>query len=214
MGGRRVTPVEVVPASAAVWPALEALFREGGDPRWCWCQYWRLRSTDFGRLKVPELRERLRGQVDDPTPPGLVALERVGSGVADRRAVGWVAVGPRASFERIVRSRVIPAIDARPAWSITCFAVSKGARGSGVATALLAAAVHYAIQHGAEVIEAYPVEATDDGPIGAEGAFTGILPMFTKAGFAVVAEHASDPSARHPRSVVRLEVTNRPADRP
>ena len=38
---------------------------------------------------------------------GLVALEGDGE---DARAVGWVSLGPRGDFERIVRSKVIPAI--------------------------------------------------------------------------------------------------------
>jgi hypothetical protein len=33
-----VTDLDIRPVSAETWPALEALFREGGDPRWCWCQ--------------------------------------------------------------------------------------------------------------------------------------------------------------------------------
>lgn len=202
-----------MPATAEVWPALEALFREGGDPRWCWCQYWRLRSKEFGALKVPELRERLRAQTASARPPGLVALEGAAS-PGERRAVGWVAVGPREGFERIVRSRVIPTIDTRPAWSITCFAVARNARGSGVATALLEAAVAFAAQHGADVVEAYPIDAPNDAPVTAEGAFTGFLSMFTKAGFEVVAEHASDPSARYPRSVVRREIGRSRPDRP
>jgi hypothetical protein len=28
--------VRIEPLTDATWPALEALFREGGDPRWCW----------------------------------------------------------------------------------------------------------------------------------------------------------------------------------
>ena len=131
------------------WPALEAFFREGGDPRWCWCQFWRMRSKDFGAAKVPELRERLRAQAASPMPPGLVALED-GSGGEDggERAVGWVSLGPRADFERIVRSKVIPTIDDRPVWSIVCFAVSTGARGQGVAKALLDGAIDYAREQG------------------------------------------------------------------
>ena len=31
--------VRIEPLSATTWPALEALFRQGGDPRWCWCEY-------------------------------------------------------------------------------------------------------------------------------------------------------------------------------
>ncbi len=193
----------IEPASVETWPALEALFREGGDPRWCWCQYWRLRSKDFSAAKVPELRARLRAQAETDHPPGLVALE--GDGEA-ARAVGWVSLGPREDFERIVRSRVIPKIDDRPVWSITCFAVSKSARGRGVARALLDGAMEFARNRGAATLEAYPVVVETGGGATAESAFTGTLPMFERAGFQIVAERASDPSASHLRVVVRREL--------
>jgi ribosomal protein S18 acetylase RimI-like enzyme len=191
---------EVRPLTGETWDALAELFREGGDPRWCWCQYWRLRSKDFSASKVPQLRARLHDRAVSDEPPGLVAFE-------GDRAVGWVSVGPRADFDRIVRSRVIPSIDDRPVWSIVCFAVSSTARGRGVARALLEAAIGYARERGADAIEAYPV-ATDAGePIHAEAAFTGTLPMFQRAGFRVVADRASDPSSRNQRVVVRRELS-------
>jgi GNAT superfamily N-acetyltransferase len=193
----------IVPLTPETWPALEALFREGGDPRWCWCQFWRLRSRDFGAAKVPDLRERLRAQTESSMPPGLVALEGEGE---DTRAVGWVSLGPRTDFERIVRSKVIPAIDDRPVWSIVCFAVSASARGQGVARALLDGAIDFARAHGAEALEAYPVVVDEGEGIHAESAFTGTLPMFERAGFAVVADRASDPSASQRRVVVRAEL--------
>jgi ribosomal protein S18 acetylase RimI-like enzyme len=195
--------LRIAPLSDETWPALEALFREGGDPRWCWCQYWRLRSKDFGAAKVPELRGRLRAQAESDQPPGLVALEGEGEGA---RAVGWVSLGPRAGFERIVRSRVIPTIDERPVWSITCFAVSASARGRGVARALLDGAIAFARDRGAETLEAYPVAVGREGGATPEAAFTGTLPMFERAGFRVVAERASDPSASQLRVVVRREL--------
>jgi ribosomal protein S18 acetylase RimI-like enzyme len=195
--------VRIVPISADAWPALEGLFREGGDPRWCWCQYWRLRSKDFGAAKVPELRARLRAQAESPEPPGLVALDGIG---ADVRAVGWISLGPRGDFERIVRSRVIPAIDDRPVWSIVCFAVSASARGAGIGRALLEAAVGFAREHGAKTLEAYPVRTGPDDAVHPSAAFTGTLPMFERLGFRVVAERASDPSAATTRVVVRLEL--------
>src|SRR4030067_848987 len=102
--------LRIAPLAPETWPLLGRLFREGGDPRWCWCQFWRMRSKDFGAAKVPELRERLRAQAESPVPPRLGALEGAD---ADARAVGWVSLGPRADFERIVRSKVIPAIDDR-----------------------------------------------------------------------------------------------------
>jgi ribosomal protein S18 acetylase RimI-like enzyme len=185
------------------WPALEALFREGGDPRWCWCQFWRLRSKDFGAAKVPELRAHLRSQAESAQPPGLVALEDDGEAA---RAVGWVSLGPRSGFERIVRSKVIPTIDDRPVWSIVCFAVSGSARGRGVARALLEGAIEFARERGAEALEAYPVVVEAGDGVHPESAFTGTLPMFERAGFTIVAERASDPSASRPRVVVRREL--------
>jgi ribosomal protein S18 acetylase RimI-like enzyme len=188
--------VRVEPLTLETWDALAELFREGGDPRWCWCQFWRLRSKDFAALKVPQLRERLHDQAASDQPPGLVAFD---SG----RAVGWVSLGPRASFERIVRSKVIPTIDDRPVWSIVCFAVSSSARGQGVARALLDGAIDHARTQGAEALEAYPVRLGDGDAVNPDAAFTGTLPMFERAGFKVVADRASDPSSSHQRVVVR-----------
>jgi ribosomal protein S18 acetylase RimI-like enzyme len=192
-----VTAINVRPLTAATWDALVELFRTGGgDPKWCYCQFWRLRSKDFAALKVPQLRERLHDQATSDQPPGLVAFD-------GDRAVGWVSLGPRTDFERIVRSKVIPTIDDRPVWSIVCFAVSSSARGQGVARALLDGAIEHARACGAEALEAYPVRLGDAGAINPDAAFTGTLPMFERAGFKVVADRASDPSSSHQRVVVR-----------
>ena len=190
---------EIRPLSAETWEALAALFREGGDPRWCWCQHWRLRSKDMAAAKVPDLRERLHDQAESEQPPGLVAFD-------GDRAVGWVSLGPRTEFERIVRSRVIPRIDERPVWSIVCFAVSSTARGQGVAHALLDAAIDHARGRGATALEAYPVAVDDGETINPDAAYTGTLPMFERAGFRVVADRASDPSSTRPRVVVRRDL--------
>lgn len=187
------------PLVAESWPSLEALFREGGDPRWCWCQYWRLRSKDMAAAKVPELRARLHEQASSGEPPGLVAFD-------GDRAVGWVSLGPRTDFQRIVRSRVIPTIDDRAVWSIVCFAVSSTARGRGVARALLDGAVAHARARGAVALEAYPVRLPESDPIHPDAAFTGTLPMFERAGFHIVADRASDPSSATQRVVVRREL--------
>lgn len=199
----------IEPLGDANWELLAALFREGGDPRWCWCQFWRLRSKDFVALKVPQLRERLHEQARSDIPPGLVALEPAdGADGPDRvaRAVGWVGFGPRVDFQRIVRSRVIPTIDDRPVWSITCFAISESHRGRGLGSALLGAAIDHARAAGAPGIEAYPVALEPGQLISAATAYTGTLPMFERAGFRVVADNASDRTALHRRVVVRLEL--------
>jgi ribosomal protein S18 acetylase RimI-like enzyme len=188
--------MRIEPLTSDTWDALAELFREGGDPRWCYCQFWRLRAKDFSALKVPQLRERLHDQASSDEPPGLVAFD-------GDRAVGWVSLGPRTGFERIVRSKVIPTIDDRPVWSIVCFAVSSTARGQGVGRGLLDAAIEHARARGAEALEAYPVRVRDGVALDAESAFTGTLPMFERAGFRVVADRASDPSSANLRVVVR-----------
>ena len=189
-------PLRVEPLSDETWEALAALFREGGDPRWCWCQFWRLRSKDMAGLKVPELRERLHDQARSELAPGLVAFE-------GDRAVGWVSVAPRDDYQRVVFSKVIPKIDDRPVWSIVCFAVASTARGRGVARALLDAAVEFARSNGAEAIEAYPIALDPGAAIHPNSVYTGTLTTFERVGFSVVADRASDPSSKSRRVVVR-----------
>ena len=197
-------PWSIVPLSPDTWPALDGLFREGGDPRWCWCMFWRLRSTDFSSRRVAELREGLRELVDRPVPPGLVALD-------DGRAVGWASLGPRDEFERLARSRTIPRLDGEDVWSIVCFAVSESARGGGVGAALLAAAVEHASANGARILEAYPVDIGEVGSVAAGSAFTGTLSMFERAGF-LVAGPTSSTSGGRPRVVVRRDLRTPASD--
>jgi GNAT superfamily N-acetyltransferase len=191
--------VRIEPLTEDNWEPLAALFREGGDPRWCYCQFWRLRSKDFSVLKVPQLRERLHEQARSDLPPGLVALD-------GDRALGWVGFGPRLDFQRVVHSKVIPAIDDRPVWSIVCFAISAPARGRGIGTALLEAAVAFARDRGAPAVEAYPLDLEPGERVSAESAYTGTRAMFERAGFRIVADNASDRTAQHRRVVVRLEL--------
>jgi ribosomal protein S18 acetylase RimI-like enzyme len=192
--------ISIRPLTEEAWEPLAALFREGGDPRWCYCQFWRMRSKDFAVMNVPQLRERLHDQARSDQPPGLVAFD-------GDRAVGWVSLGPRTDYERIVRSKVIPKIDDRPVWSIVCFAVSSTARGRGIASALLDAAVAYARERGAVAVEAYPLDLEPAVKIPASSVYTGTRSMFERAGFRVVADKASDPSSSKPRVVARLELS-------
>ena len=89
-------------------------------------------------------------------------------------------------------------------WAVTCFVVARAARRSGVASALLEAAVTYAREHGARVIEGYPVDTAGARITSASG-YTGTLSMFERAGFRVVADTTSKPQPGMFRRVVRLE---------
>jgi GNAT superfamily N-acetyltransferase len=191
-------PIRIVPLTADTWPALAGLFEEGGDPRWCWCQFWRVPGTDFTTSNVEGNREGLRSLIGRPIAPGLVALE------PDGRAVGWVSLGPRDDFERLERSRARPRLDDVPVWSIVCFVVSRRVRRRGHAARLLGAAVDYARAHGAPALEAYPVD-TELGKPTAAKLYTGSLSTFLRAGF-VVAREVVSPGATVARAIVRLDL--------
>lgn len=186
--------LEIQPLTPANFDALAALFGEGGDPRWCWCAFWRLRGSAAARSEADQNRELLRGlAAGDGVAPGLVAM-RAG------RAVGWVSLAPREDLPRLVHSRVLAPVDDRPVWSIVCFVVSKPERGRGVGTALLDAAVEYARRRGATTVEAYPMTAGS--------APTGTVSMFERAGFEVVATRQSTPSSRL-RPIMRRDLPGR-----
>jgi predicted GNAT family acetyltransferase len=89
-------------------------------------------------------------------------------------------------------------IDARPVWSIVCFVVPSQYRKQGVAHQLLAAAVEYARERGASLLEAYPVDRSVPNPPNAP--WFGSSSMFAKAGFVEVARH------KPTRPMVRLRL--------
>jgi GNAT superfamily N-acetyltransferase len=197
-----VDPLEIVPATAEVWPALEDLFarRGGGDARFCWCRWWRVRAKDFAASPPARNRDALRDLVAAGPPPGLVALH-------DGRAVGWVGLGPRSGYERLERSRVIPRPADPPPWAVVCFVVAADARGRGVASALLEAAVEHADAAGAPAVEGYPIDlaAGSATRVPETSAFVGTRSMFERAGFRRVANTASH-SGGAPRVVMRREL--------
>ena len=191
--------IEIVPLTPDRWADVTGLFDEGGDPRTCSCMFWRVRSKDWSFANATEAREGFRALVDadhDPAP-GLLAY-------ADGRVVGWVSVAPRDDYRRLVNSRVRPAIDDRPVWSIVCFVVSRSARGQGLTNRLLDAAMDYAVERGAPALEAYPVDV-GDGRVPAAVGYTGLLSTFLAAGFEVVHEIDS-PQSTVRRVIVRREV--------
>jgi GNAT superfamily N-acetyltransferase len=183
---------------------LASLFGQGGDPKWCWCSFFRVRNADFANATAETNRHVLEGAVDataaDGRAPGLIAYR-------DDEPIGWVSVGPRDDYERLKHSKVLAPLDERPVWSIVCFVVSRRARRQGVARALLEAAVDYARQHGATLLEAYPVE-TEGARVPAAHAYKGTLSMFERAGF-TVAERRQANRTSAARPIVRRRIARK-----
>jgi GNAT superfamily N-acetyltransferase len=173
----------VLPLTPERLPDLAALFDEGGDPKRCWCSFFRVRNADIIDPSVAANRAVLERAVDttsaEDRAPGLIAYR-------EGRPIGWVSLGPRDDYQRLQHSSVLRPLDDKPVWSIVCFVVSRHARRQGVARALLDAAVDYARANGATLLEAYPVE-THGQRIPSANVYKGTLAMFERAGFEVVA---------------------------
>jgi GNAT superfamily N-acetyltransferase len=86
---------------------------------------------------------------------------------------------------------------------VSCFVVAPGHRRSGVAAALLRAAVGHAVGHGARIVEGYPVDPTLRPKAGPADLYQGTLKLFLDAGFEVVS------NAVPGRAVVRFAAPGR-----
>lgn len=176
------------PLTPARWEDLERLFGPNGAYSNCWCAFQRVTSRQFDAgcaNRGAGNRALLRQLTDDGQRPGLI-------GYRDGTPVGWVSVGPRPAFGRIVRSpitRLAPgeAADAS-VWSVVCFYIPRVERGAGVGRALLDAAVAHARASGAAAVEGYPVD-TGGERAQSSSVFTGTLELFRAAGFEPVARH-------------------------
>jgi GNAT superfamily N-acetyltransferase len=168
--------LEIHPLTRERWDDLVTVFDRPGDPKGCWCMFYRMRSRDFEPRWGRANREDFHEVVEQGPPPGLLAYR-------DGQPVGWCAVAPRADYPRILNSRVLKPVDEDPGvWSIVCFYVVRGERGGGLAAALLEAAVDHAAARGAAAVEGYPRD-TAGSTRHANEMFVGSMSMFAAAGF-------------------------------
>jgi GNAT superfamily N-acetyltransferase len=173
--------LRVVPVTPGRWGDLETLFGPRGACAGCWCQFWRLPRRDFDAGKGAGNRRALRRQVRDGPPPGLLAY-------AGREPLGWCALGPRAQYPGLARSRVLKPVDEAPVWSVTCLFVARAWRNRGVSVALADAAARFARRSGGRLLEGYPVD-----PLRRQAdafVWTGLASAFRQAGFVEVARRS------------------------
>lgn len=176
------TKLSFEPLVSARWEHLEKLFGERGACGGCWCMTWRLSRSQFEAQKGRLNRRSFRKIVELGPPPGILAYQ-------EGEPVGWCAVAPREHYPVLERSRVLKPVDAQPVWSISCLFVAKPLRRSGVSVQLLRAAREFAGQHGARIVEGYPVEPYASN-MPAAFAWTGTASAFLKAGFKEVARRS------------------------
>jgi GNAT superfamily N-acetyltransferase len=162
----------------------------------CWCMFWRLKRLEFKTQQGEGNRQAMKFLVESGSTPGLL-------GYLDGRPVGWVSVAPRLEFPVLNNSRILKAVDDQPVWSVNCFYVVRGSRRKGVSAALIKAAVRYATEHGAQIVEGYPVDPRK-GDYPDAFIYTGALPAFQQAGFVEVLRRSET------RPIMRFYIGNTP----
>ncbi len=169
------------PLTPATWPDLEALFGMPGGSivRGCWCMHYR--RTGTGGWSPAESKSAMRDLVSSGVTPGLV-------GYLDHEPAGWISLGPRPEFLRLRRSPVMKPVDDVDVWSVVCSYVPKRYRGQGLQHRLLAAAIDFARQNGAGLLEAYPVDKP--GRSHDDFMFFGSRSLYERAGFTEVARRS------------------------
>ncbi len=167
----------------------------------CWCMFPRLTKAQEDALPGPggdsERRKRaMTNLARRRRAPGLLAY-------LDGEAVGWVAVAPRGELNRVDASRATPRVDEVDVWVVPCVTVRKRARGRGIALNLVRAAVDYATQQGAPVVEAYARAGKQR--VNDDGAYYGTESLYRKAGFRVVRKPLpNQPKNWTPRVTMRI----------
>jgi len=172
-----------LPITPDRWDDLEKLFGLHGAYAGCWCMWWRLSRSEFGRQSGEQRKAGLKGLVDSGQVPGILAY-------LDDEPAAWVSVAPRETYPSLERSRTLKRVDDQPVWSIVCFFLARPYRGRGLMVELLQGAVTYAARQGARIVEAYPVDPGDRTVHGNTEGYMGLISAFQRAGFVEVARRS------------------------
>ena len=117
--------------------------------------FWRKSRKQYEADKGPKNKQALQQIVGNGAKPGIIAY-------LGKEPVGWCAVAPREEYVALERSRILKPVDDQPVWSVSCLLVRKDFRRQGIASRLLSAAVEFAGRQGANIVEGYPVEPSND----------------------------------------------------
>lgn len=170
-----VPELTFAPVSAERWGDLQSLFGKRGGRDGCWCMRWRLQRVKFEQGKGDSNRRTLQAGVADGSVQGVI-------GYVDDLPVSWCAVGPRTDFPVLESSEILQAVDDKPVWSISCCFTARRYRRQGFALPTVSAAVAYALECGASLVEGYPIiPRLVKIPVAA--AWTGFASTFEAAGF-------------------------------
>ena len=173
-------PFKFHPVTPECWPDLESLFGKNGANAGCWCMFWRLDRSMFKKTKGEANRQILKQILEADEQPGILAYD-------GDRPVAWCGIAPRENLLALENSRILKRVDDQPVWSITCFFVTKEARGQGIMEPLVKAAVQHARAYGGNIVEAYPIDMQSPKlagqKFGSYSGYMGVASVFRALGF-------------------------------
>lgn len=169
-GGHAMSDLTVKPVTKSRWGDLEALFEARGGPKYCWCMAWRAIENRTGASNA-DRKAALLSRVEKRVPIGLL-------GYVDGEPVAWCSLGPRESFLKLTDG---PDDGEENVWSVTCFFVRRDHRKGRLSGRMLDAAMDYARERGAKVIEGYAVDPTSPSY-----RFMGFVDLFAARDFSPV----------------------------
>ena len=188
----RLPALEFRPVVPEEWGNMQMLFEQMDSNRGCWCMWWRLRRKEFDRNYGEGNCEAMKDIVLSDRIPGILAF-------ANDEPVGWCSIAPREDFPVLDRSPVLKRVDDQPVWSIVCFFIARAYQGLGIMAQLTQAAISYARENGAIIVEAYPLipEASQNPE---SQSYTGVISVFHQLGFSEAARRSEI------RPVMRLRI--------
>ncbi len=186
------TKIQCFPLIPQNWSDFENLFGLKGACGGCWCMWWRLKRAEFERQKGEGNRQAMKEIVFSGRTPGILLYH-------GKQPIAWCSVSPRENFPPLNSSRVLKPIDNAPVWSVVCLFVEKSWRRKGMSSLLLKAAIEFAKNHGASIVEGYPIDKrTKNYPD--IFAATGLFSSFKELGFKECARRSAT------RPIMRISV--------
>lgn len=176
------------------WDDIQKLFDSNGACAGCWCMWWRLSNSQFENQKGWKNKKAFKKIVLSEEVPGIIAFYK-------NEPIGWCAIEPRATFKRLETSRILQPVDKQQVWSIVCFFIKKEFRRKGISVELIKAAVNYAREKKAKIIEGYPLDLSKKKNYPDTFAYHGTMSSFEAAGFKEVLRRSET------RPIMRFYIT-------
>ncbi|MCL6706656.1 hypothetical protein M8R20_06560 [Pseudomonas sp. R2.Fl] len=188
---------EAYPLTPERWDDFVTLFGPSGACYGCWCTYFRMPAAERKVKDGDAKKDFIHSRIMAGPPPGVL-------GYVDGVPVAWVQVGPRSDVPQWNSGRTVsrpldPADAEDPSvWAVSCFFIANRRRGKGNSHRILDAAIRFARQGGARVLESCPMEhaKTSKSP----GLYVGSARIFEAAGFREVARR------KEGRPLMRLDL--------